>query len=135
MLNFLADERLYEWLTYMLTDKTFPLTLNSIAFVLDLSRRLNIDSPKDAKISSVTSLLCAKVPVSRKQLAKILSEVIYIFELSRNFLFQNKFSRRRSRAGFQCTGRPRFQMSLIRTKNLQTSQSRRRGACLRRKAS
>ena len=75
LLNFLADERLFEWLAYMLTDKDFPLTINSIAFVLDLSRRLNVTSPKDTRLLSVISSIYSKHRFSRKDVAKFLSEV------------------------------------------------------------
>ena len=78
LMNFLAEERLYEWMAFMLTDKSFPLTLNAIAFVLDLSRRMNIDSPKDAKIITVISALFTKADISRKKVAQILSEVLII---------------------------------------------------------
>ena len=60
----------------MITDKSFPLTLNAIAFVLDISRRLNIDSPKDVKLLSVITAMFMKKSLSRKQLAHILSEVV-----------------------------------------------------------
>ena len=75
LLVYLAEERIYEWLAFLLCDKDAPLTLNSIVFLLDLSRKLTLGSPKEIRISIVVSAIYRKKSFTRTEIAKFLSEV------------------------------------------------------------
>ena len=75
LLIYLTEERLYEWLAFLLCDKDATLTLNSIVFILDLSRKLTLGSPKEIRIAVVVSAIYRKKSFSRLQIAKFLSEV------------------------------------------------------------
>ena len=77
LLLYLSEERLYEWLAYLLCDKDAPLTLNSIVFILDLSRKLTLGSPKEIRISIVISAIYRKKSFSRAEVARFLSEVCF----------------------------------------------------------
>ena len=79
LLVYLAEEKLYEWLAFLLCDKDAPLTLNSIVFILDLSRKLTLGSPKEIRIAIVISAIYRKKSFSRQQIATFLSEVIKNF--------------------------------------------------------
>ena len=75
LLLYLAEENIYEWLAYMLTDKDFPLTLNSIVFMLDISRKLTLGSPKATKLSVLVAAIYRKKFFSRMEIAEFLSQV------------------------------------------------------------
>ena len=75
LLLYLAEEKLYEWLAFLLCDKDAPLTLNSIAFILELSKRLTLGSPKEIKIATLVTAIYRKKSFSRMQVAHFLSEV------------------------------------------------------------
>ena len=76
LLIYLAEEKLYEWLAFLLCDKDVPLTLNSIVFILELSKRLTMGSPKEIRISIVVAAIYRKKTFSRIQIAQFLTEVI-----------------------------------------------------------
>ena len=75
LLLFLAEEKLYEWLVFMISDKSFPLTLNSIVFILDISRKLTLGCPKATKIAVIIAAIYRKKSFSRIQIAEFLSQV------------------------------------------------------------
>ena len=75
LLLYLAEENLYEWLAYMITDKDFPLTLNAITFILDITRKLTMGSPKTTKLSVLVSAFYRRKFFSRREMAEFLSEV------------------------------------------------------------
>ena len=76
LLLYLAEENLYEWMVFMISDENFPLTLNSIVFVLDISRKLTLGNPKATKISTIVAAIYRKKSFSRFQIAEFLSQVI-----------------------------------------------------------
>ena len=75
LLIYLAEEKLYQWLAFLLCDKDAPLTLNSVVFILDIAKRLTLASPKAIRISMIVSAIYRKKTFSRLQIAQFLSEV------------------------------------------------------------
>ena len=78
LMLYLAEENIFEWLFVMISDKDFPLTLNSIVFVLDINRKLTLGSPKAAKIAVIVAAIYRKKSFSRLQIAEFLSQVGFI---------------------------------------------------------
>ena len=71
----LAQERLREWMAWLLTFEGPAITLNAVIFILEISRRLPMGSAEDFDISSVVNSMLRKKTFSRNQLLKLLSSV------------------------------------------------------------
>ena len=121
LLLYLSEERLYEWLAFLLCDKDAPLTLNSIVFILDLSRRLTLGSPKEIRIAVVISTIYRKKSFTRAQIARFLSEVNYYLVLSfgRNSLMNLKEA---VTGWFSIFWATKIKMALEKNKNLAQEQ-------------
>lgn len=128
LLIYLAEEKLYEWLAFLLCDKDAPLTLNSIVFILELSKRLTMGSPKEIRIAVIVAAIYRKKSFSRLQIAQFLSEVISKI-IDRNTLI----FRRHFRDGFRFFGRPKLNQLWKRIKSWPGVRFRSPGAVLKQK--
>ena len=118
LLIYLAEEKLYQWLAFLLCDKDAPLTLNSIAFILEISKRLTLASPKAIRISVIVAAIYRKKSFSRFQIAEFLSEVrnYKIVKIGKIEKFRRPFQ-----AGFQFIGPLKLKSRL---KNAQIGQNK-----------
>ena len=69
----LAQERLHEWMAWLLTFEGPALTMNAVIFVLEISRRLPMGSSEDFDLSAVVNSMLKGKSFSRNQLLKLLS--------------------------------------------------------------
>ena len=69
----LAQERLQEWMAWLMMFEGPALTMNAVIFILELSRRLPMGSSEDFDISTVVNSILKGNQISKNQLLKLLS--------------------------------------------------------------
>ena len=73
----LAQERLQEWMAWLMTFEGPALTMNAVIFILEVSRRLPMGSNEDFDIAVMVNCMLKGHTFSRNQLLKLLSSEQY----------------------------------------------------------
>ena len=73
----LAQERLQEWMAWLISYEGPALTMNAVIFILEISRRLPMGSSEDFDISTLVNSMLKGESFTRNQLLKLLSTQQY----------------------------------------------------------
>ena len=70
----LAQERLQEWMAWLICSEAPAITMNAIIFILEISRRLPMASSEDFDIAALVNTMLRRQVFSKNQLWSLLSK-------------------------------------------------------------
>ena len=73
MVLFLANQKLFRWTTWLLTTEKIPFTINSIIYILELSRSLSQADGVSAEMASMIVSLGRGGTISRREIHNLLT--------------------------------------------------------------
>ena len=73
LVNLLAQEKLQEWMTWLLTSKAAPLTLNAIVFILDIAASISMGAPNRANLRALIASIERGGEICRSKIIASLS--------------------------------------------------------------
>ena len=73
MVLFLANQRLFRWVTWLITTDNVPFTINSVIFILELSRSLTQADGVSAEMAAMIVSLGRGGTISRREIHNILT--------------------------------------------------------------
>ena len=73
----LAQERLQEWMAWLISFEGPAITINSVIFILEISRRLPMASSEDFDIAALVNTLFKGFVFTRNQLWSLLTKPLY----------------------------------------------------------